>query len=1061
MSMIRKSALLVSTGLVAIATPAFAQTAVSTTDTDKQTAQPTPGATEGAATQDQSAEAQPIDTGNIVITATRRNQALSDVPMAVSAVTAENLRNTGATDIRALNQVAPSLNVFSTSSEGGAARANIRGIGTVGDNPGLEASVGVFVDGVYRSRSGVALTELGPLDRIEVLRGPQGTLFGRNTSAGLISIITAKPRFTPEIEGEVTIGNYNLRRFQAGVTAPLSDTVAARLDGVWMKRDGYLKDVVSGRRINDRDRWLLRGQLLFQPSDNLSVRLIGDYSKRDEECCGATYVNPVQDVTAAGPQPSTIAAIERGLGGIINDDTFSRRIAISPGRDYASHVRDYGLSGEVTYDFGGAELTSITAYRFNKYTRGTDADYNNLDILYRADGGGSFNRFKTFSEELRLQGNAWDNKIDWLVGGYYANERLTVVDNLAYGNDYARYGNCLVAANFASSPGVPASLLAPGASPTCFNTAVATGVRASLVSSYNAAAAGAAAAAAAGNAALAAQLGTQAAVLGSNITALGAFAGLNNTAVAPGLPSVNFSAAPFGTSGFTNLAIALGGPSLVGSTLNGSALNDAYHQKSNNWALFTHNIISFTDRLKLTLGGRYTHEKKTLEATFVDNNVLCRVLSGGGLQQVPCVIPSVGASGFAIDDSRSESKISGTAVISYKPTDRLLTYASYSRGYKAGGFNLDRSALWRAQAIPTTVPATPGTAVLGTPPLSGSGAVCTSATQTGCQGIVASGADLQFKPEINDAFEAGLKFHGRGIDVNFALFHQVFRNFQLNTFNGLNFIVESINGCSADLGGADVDTNSRTGACTGSVRGGVRSQGFELEAFTRPMPDLAINGGLTMADVKYRNDLVGADGKPLNDYLFQLPGRRVSGAPQWTATGSIAWTPRVTDSGIRGLVYLDARYQSGYNTGSDLDLEKTQKAYTVVNGRVGVHGPDGLWAIELWGQNLFNKNFIQVAFDSPLQGSGTTRGVQNGFIPRSTQLYSAFLGEPRTFGVTLRTKLGFNKPAPVVETPPPPPPPPPPATQTCPDGSVIEATATCPAPPPPPPPPPPAPERGH
>src|SRR6478752_1457487 len=188
--MIRKSAWLLSAGFIGLTTPAFAQTSVSNTDTDKQTAQPTPGATEGAAARDQAREQQPIDTGDIVITATRRNQALSDVPMAVSAVTAENLRNTGATDIRQLNQIAPSLNVFSTSSEAGAARANIRGIGTVGDNPGLESSVGVFIDGVYRSRTGIGLNELGALDRIEVLRGPQGTLFGRNTSAGMISITT-------------------------------------------------------------------------------------------------------------------------------------------------------------------------------------------------------------------------------------------------------------------------------------------------------------------------------------------------------------------------------------------------------------------------------------------------------------------------------------------------------------------------------------------------------------------------------------------------------------------------------------------------------------------------------------------------------------------------------------------------------------------------------------------------------------------------------------------------------------------------------------------------------
>ena len=841
--MIRKSALLVSTGLFAIATPAFAQTAVSNTDTDKQTAKPTPGATEGAATQDQAREQQPVDTGDIVITATRRNQALSDVPMAVSAVTAENLRNTGATDIRQLEQVAPSLMVSSTSSEGGAAVARIRGVGTVGDNPGLEGSVGIFIDGVYRSRAGVALTELGPLDRIEVLRGPQGTLFGRNTSAGLVSIITAKPRFTPEVSGQVDFGNYSMRRFEGSVTGPLSDTIAARLDGVYLKRDGFIKDVISGRRINDRDRWLLRGQILYQPSDNLSLRIIGDYSKKTEECCAATYL-PVHDVTAAGPQPSTIAAIERGLGAIIDDDTFARRTSIAPGRDYDSKVTDYGLSGELTYDFGAAELTSITAYRYNKYDRGTASSYNNLDILYRPSDGGSFNRFKTFTQELRLQGNAWNNRLDWLVGGYYANEKLRVDDNLSYGADYARYGNCLVAANFVAG-GSPASLLAPGASPTCFNTAVASGVRASLINSL----------ATAPNA-------TVAANIAANIGALSAFARLPNTGVPFPLP--NFSVAPFGNSGFANLTSPL-------LSLNNVALDDSYRQTSNNWALFTQNIFSITDRLKLTLGARYTHEKKSLAAAFADNNTICTLLSGGGLQQLPCVIPSAPGGTFAIDDSRSESKISGTAVISYKPTDRLLTYASYSRGYKAGGFNLDRSALWRAQAIPTTVPPTPPTTVLGNPPISGSGAICTSATQTGCQGIVASGADLQFKPEINDAFEAGIKFHGRGIDVNFALFHEVFRDFQLNTFNGLNFIVETINSCSTDLNGADTDNNPRTGACTGHSRAGVRSQGFELEAFTRPMRDLALNGGITMADTKYRHNLVGANGKALNDYLFQLP----------------------------------------------------------------------------------------------------------------------------------------------------------------------------------------------
>jgi outer membrane receptor protein involved in Fe transport len=975
--MIRKSAWLLSAGVFAVATPAFAQTANSTTDTDKQTAQPTPGAAEGAAAQDQAGEEQPIDTSDIVITATRRNQALSDVPMAVSAVTAENLRNSGATDIRQLNQLAPSLLVSSTSSEGGAAVARIRGVGTVGDNPGLEASVGIFIDGVYRSRASMGLTELGPLDRIEVLRGPQGTLFGRNTSAGLISIITAKPRFSPEVSGQVDIGNYSERRVEASITGPLSDTIAARLDAVWLKRDGFLEDVISGRDVNNRDRWMTRGQVLFQPSDNFSFRLIGDYTKRNEECCAATYL-PAHDVIATGGgntalAPSTIAAIERGMGAIINDDTFDRKVSITPGRSYRSDVTDWGISGEGVYDMGWGELTSITAYRYNKYTRGQDADFNNLDILYRDDDGSAFNKFRTFTQELRLQGNTFNNRLDWLVGGYYANEKLQLLDNLAYGQDYAKYSNCLVNANLFVAGGAPASLLNP-TSPTCFNPAVAAAILPALPPLSQ--------------------------------TLLSAFARLGP-----------FAGPPFSNSGFTNLAIALGGAPFVGSTLNGNAINDDWHQTSNNWALFTHNIFSITDTLKLTAGLRYTHEKKTLNADLSDNLVLCSFYAAflPALQTLPCVNPSVPGHSMSVNDSLTESKLSGTGVLSWKPTDRLLTYVSYSRGYKAGGFNLDRSAFARSN---------------------GNGAVLPTDNAEA----------LKFKPETNDAIELGAKYNGRGIDVNFALFHELFRNFQLNTFNGLNFVVENINSCSESLNGADTDNSPVTGACPGKTRAGVRSQGFELEVFTRLMRDFSWNAGVTMADTKYRDNLVGANGKPLTNALFQLPGRRVSNAPKWTMTSSVAWTPPIGGSGLRGLVYADVRYMSKFDTGSDLDIEKTQDGFAVVNGRIGLHGPDDMWAVELWAQNLFNKNFIQVAFDAPIQGSGTTRGVEQGFYSRATQLYGAFVGEPRTFGITLRGKLGLARHEAVPYTPPPAPPP------------AVEQ----PAPPPPPPPPPPAPtEKGE
>jgi outer membrane receptor protein involved in Fe transport len=312
--------------------------------------------------------------------------------------------------------------------------------------------------------------------------------------------------------------------------------------------------------------------------------------------------------------------------------------------------------------------------------------------------------------------------------------------------------------------------------------------------------------------------------------------------------------------------------------------------------------------------------------------------------------------------------------------------------------------------------------------------------------------------------ELGAKYNGRGFDVNVAVFRQLFRDFQLNTFNGINFFVENINACKNDLDGADEDNSSVTGECDGGTKAGVKSRGVELEVFTRPLRNVFFNFGTTLSDTKYRHNLVGADGRALSNALFQLPGRRLSNSSLWTVTGSLAWTPPIGNSGLKGLVYIDGRHQSSFNTGSDLDIEKVENGYTTFNGRVGLRGPEDRWAVELWAQNIFDTTYKQVAFDSPLQGTCTTRGAQNGFcapIPnRSTALYSAFLAEPRTFGLTFRANFRPARRVEEAAPPPPPPPAPAPATQTCADGSVILATDSCPVPPPPPPPPAPAPERG-
>ncbi|GAO40059.1 putative TonB-dependent receptor [Sphingomonas changbaiensis NBRC 104936] len=934
-----KSAWLLGAAFFTFAAPGFAQ--------DTQSA----SSTAGPAASD--ASDQVANAGDIIVTATRRAEALSDVPIAVSAVSAESLQNSGANDIRQLNQLAPSLLVSSTGSEANGS-ARIRGIGTVGDNPGLESSVAVFVDGVYRSRSGIGLNELGEVDRIEVLRGPQGTLFGRNASAGLIHIITKKPSFDFGGYGEFNYGNYNSIRAAGAVTGPITKTLAARLDAVYVKRDGFYHDVTNNTDVNDRDRYFVRGQLLYEPSDDLSVRIIGDYTHRDEKCCGAVYID--QTVNPANrnlldPTKNTIIQALLGLGepAAAFSNPFSRNIYPSPGRSYRGITKDWGVSGEVNWKLGEANLTSITAYRDYKSNQGSDTDYSFVDILYRAPGNAAYQReFRTFSQELRLQGSAFDKKLDWLIGGYFANEKLDLTDNLKFGTQYGRFATCRLVGAF----GFPSSFFSPG-SAACLSPT--------------------------GRAVLSGQLAAQ------------------------GIPS------PFGA----------GGPAIVAGFDRLDAINNVgdnnalYRQRDTNFAFFTHNIFHLTDTFDITLGARYTHDRKKFGATFNNNNTICPVqqanltpllttplsAAAGALINLSCQGNATSElNGVSISDRRGESEFTGTAVVSWKPSPDWLVYASYSRGYKAGGFNLDRSALKPPIFLVNGVPTT------------------TFAAAGGAQSLV---GNLQFAQETNDAYELGFKYSSRMFSLNVAAFHQRFSNFQLNTFNGSVFLVQNVNGCSQDLGGADRDQDvspllpnfnaaaKATGSCPANDVGpGVLSTGVEIESAIRPTRDVSIGLGLTVANTHYRQNLVGnASGVPLDPALRELPGRKLSNAPEAVATGSFTWTPPIGDGGITGLLYVDGRVTSDYNTGSDLFPQKGQDGFAVFNGRIGIRGPHERWAVEVFVQNMFNKNYAQVAFNTPFQAGRTIAPFTTAEYPGAAQIFSAFLAEPRTYGVTVRTRF--------------------------------------------------------
>jgi iron complex outermembrane recepter protein len=936
-----KATWMLSVAALAFATPAYAQP-----ETPENTGEQSPSGTEQG-----SVDQPPAEEGQVIVTAQGRQQVLQDVPIAVNVVDAESLQNSGASDIRQLNQLAPSLLVSSTGTEANGS-ARIRGIGTVGDNPGLESSVAVFVDGVYRSRSGIGLNELGEIERIEVLRGPQGTLFGRNASAGLIHVITRRPSFNFGASAELTYGDYDMIRGQVGVTGPLTDTIAGRIDAVYLRRDGFYQviNAAGGTEsdVNDRNRLLVRGQLLFEPNDDLTVRLIADYTRRDESCCGAVYISTaetfdptpgvpgdfaVQQPGANGsPTGNRIVDVLQSLGGIIPPNPFDRRIAITPGTTYRGETTDYGFSGQLDYDFGDVNLTAILAYRDYESEGPSDTDYSNVDILRRDDDGNTFRAFQTLTAEVRFNGSAFDGVLDWLVGAYYANEELTVRDNLRFGAQYGAFAACRLVATVNSNPALrnpaaPGCLSAPG--------------RATLTGAFGA-------------------------------------------------------AAPVILAGLDRL-----------STVNNVGDNFAqYDQTSNNFALFTHNIINISDQLSLTLGLRYTSEQKDFAAAINNTNTICPVQQAffapfltGGAAALPAALQGLaggivnltcqGNSSSSLNalnlrDDRDEDEFTGTAVLAWQPSPSVLLYASFSHGYKAGGFNLDRSALGN----PIFAPNDPRQAATG-----GFG------TQ-----------NLQFDPEIVDAYEIGFKLTRPGFVLNVSAFHQQFENFQLNTFNGSVFLVQTVNGCQNNLGTGPTDASAATGACpVADIEPGVTSTGIEVEASLRPIPDLNFTAGITLADTRYQRNLIGnARGQPLDPALFLLPGDNLSNAPEWVGTASVTWTPDIGNSGLSGLFYLDTRLTGDFNTGSDLFPEKEQDSFVVVNGRIGLRGPEQRWAIEVWAQNLLDEDYQQVAFNTPFQGSNSRAHVRNFGAPSfavANQLFSSFLAEPRTFGVTGRFRF--------------------------------------------------------
>jgi iron complex outermembrane receptor protein len=760
---------------------------------------------------DAAVAAEGADSGDIVVTARRRDENAQDVPIALSVVGAEALEATGNFTLGQIQQLVPSLQVFSFNPRN--TNINIRGLGSnvALTNDGLENGVGFYIDNVYYGRVGQSQFDLVDLQQIEVLRGPQGTLFGKNTTAGAINITTRAPSFTPEFQGEATLGDNGYHQVRASVSAPIiADKLAFRLSVADTHRDGFLTNVYNGATSHDYDNFSVRGQLLFRPTEDLSIKLIGDYSKQEQnhvlnvlsgffgtyENGAAIPNNFIDRVTRAGYKPLPF-------------DAFARR-GDSDAR-YQSNMKGYGVSGQIDWDLGDAALTSVTAYRWWDWNPANDGDSTSLPIFVKAQ---QVNRQRQFSQEVRLASTG-ERTIDYVVGAYYFWQIIRGYGATAYGSAAADWN----------------------------------------------------------------------------------------------LPTV---------------------PALIGNAaLNGFEANSISTPSTKSYALFGQGTWNIDDALKLTIGLRFTHEKKTGEfepahVAGIDLSTLSAAdrATAQGLRDAlyPVVRYEVGTSNDAL---------TGSLNLAWKVAPDVLTYASYSRGSKSGGLSL---------------------------------------------GSLPAGVSPVVRPETVDAWEIGLKsqFWQRRITFNAAAFWTEVEDYQAA-------ITEYIG-------------NTTTFRRYISNIPGVRSRGLETDLTVAPAHGISFTASAAYNDATYR-DYANAPQAPerLNlTGLQDLTGATLSGAPKFTYTLGSDIAQPLGNWGSRGIAlygHADYSHRSSFNTSASNSRYAQVPAFGILNARIGLRADDARWDLSVWARNLTDKDYFLT------------------LSPTNTGVISALVGEPRTVGVTLRTKF--------------------------------------------------------
>ncbi|HEV2599179.1 TonB-dependent receptor [Sphingopyxis sp.] len=765
------------------------------------------------------ASAASYDGAEIIVSARRRDESAQDVPIALSVVGAAQLEQTGNYTLTQIQQIVPSLQVFSFNPRN--TNINIRGLGSnvALTNDGLENGVGFYVDNVYFGRVGQSQFDLVDLQQIEVLRGPQGTLFGKNTTSGAINISSRKPSFDPEFSGEASVGDYGYYQLRASASGALvDDLLAVRVSGSVTERRGFLYNDTQNERAQDYSNWSVRGQLLFTPTADLEVRIIGDFARQKQNHVLNIFAGYFGTYENGAAIPNSFAERAARFPGYSfpTIDPFARRGEADS--HYQSNMDGYGVSGQVDWDIGSVKLTSITAYRWWDWNPANDGDSTSLPVITKAQQA---NRQRQFSQEIRLASDS-DGPIDYVAGAYYFWQVIRGKGASAYG---------------------PAAAL------------------------------------------------------------------WNRPATSP-LPLAAWEAA-----------------------LDGFEANSTSDPRTRSYALFGQLDWKFTDRLTLTAGLRYTHEKKSGSFTQVH-------VAGIDLSTLPALLAAQAAGIRAqfnpvtsYSTGFTDNSLSGLATLSWQFSDDALAYATYSRGNKSGGLNL------------TNLPA-------GLRP----------------EDVAA------VAPEKVDSYELGIKseWFDKKVTLNVAGYWTEIRDYQ-------TAITEQVqNSVNVRQYIANIP--------------GVRSRGVEGDLSFAPSERASFYASVAYADTTY-SDYPNAPQAPerLNISGIQdLTGEQLPGVPKFTYTLGGDVSAPLGNLGGRDLslyAHADYSHRSSFNTSSSNSIYADVPAYGIANARIGFRTDDGLFDLSIWARNLFDKDYFQT------------------LSPAVTGIVTSLIGEPRTIGATLRTKI--------------------------------------------------------